>query len=101
MQIYLCSYNVIETVAQANGEHEKSLKQAQKVLREVDKWADDEITNRHDVVANLHSLIGNAHLELGNYGKALDHHQKDKDISEQKYVDIFITSLMIIKVFSH
>jgi tetratricopeptide (TPR) repeat protein len=71
-------------VAQAQGQHEKSLKQAQRTLREVNTWSDDELSNRNQVVANLYSLIGNAHLEQGKYGKALEYHQKDLDISTQK-----------------
>ncbi len=71
-------------VAQEKGEHAKSLKQAQRVLREVNSWSDEDVANRHEVIANLHSLIGNAHLELGNYGKAVDHHQQDLDNSTQQ-----------------
>jgi hypothetical protein len=50
----------------------------------VNKWSDDELSNRNQVVANLYSLIGNAHLELSDYGKANENHQKDLDISTEQ-----------------
>ena len=71
-------------LAQAEGKHEQSLKQAKKVLKEVEKWSDDDIHNRPEVVANIHSCIGNSYLEMGEYQKALDHHTIDHEISTQK-----------------
>ena len=70
--------------AQADGKFEQSLKQAKKVLKEVEKWSDDEVTNRPEVVANLHSCIGNSYLEMGEYQKSLDHHTVDSEIANQK-----------------
>ncbi|ELU16005.1 hypothetical protein CAPTEDRAFT_154109 [Capitella teleta] len=70
--------------AQVEGRHEDSLKQAKKVLKEIEKWSDDDISNRSEVVANLHSCIGNAYLELEEYSFALSHHNKDNEIATQK-----------------
>ena len=83
------------TSAQADGKHEHALKHAKKVLKEVEKWSDDDVPNRPEVVANLHSCIGNSYLEMGEYQKALDHHTVDQEISNQKYTHIFSLSSMI------
>ena len=70
-------------VAQADGNYEEALSISKKTLKEVGKLTDTELPNRHEIVANLHSCLGNAHLELGQYKKALQHHNKDKEIADQ------------------
>uniref|UniRef100_H2Z3S7 Outer dynein arm-docking complex subunit 4 n=1 Tax=Ciona savignyi TaxID=51511 RepID=H2Z3S7_CIOSA len=67
----------------ADGKGADSLSLAVSTLRMVNRLGDHEIPNKPDVVANLHSCIGNAHLELGQTDEALDHHQKDLEISEK------------------
>nr|XP_002129888.1 tetratricopeptide repeat protein 25 isoform X2 [Ciona intestinalis] len=67
----------------ADGKGADSLSLAVATLRTVNRLSDSEIPNKPDVVANLHSCIGNAHLELGQTDEALDHHQKDLEISEK------------------
>jgi len=69
---------------QAQGKHAESLKLGEKTLKDVEKWADEDVNNRPEMVANLHSLIGNAHLEMGNYTKALHHHNIDNEIATQQ-----------------
>ncbi|CAH1249599.1 TTC25 [Branchiostoma lanceolatum] len=69
--------------ALAEGHAEESLKQAEKTLKTVDSWSEDDVPNKPDVVGNLHSCIGNALLELGKMGDALQHHQKDMDMAEK------------------
>ncbi len=70
--------------AQVDGKFEESLKLAKKTLKEVEKWSDEDLSNRQEVVANLHSSMGNAYLEMGNYNKALEHHNRDMEIAKQK-----------------
>ena len=55
---------------------------SKKTLKEVNKLSDNDLPNRQEIVANLHSCLGNAYLELGEYKKALQHHEKDKQIAE-------------------
>ena len=40
--------------------------------------------NKVEVIANLYSCIGNAHLEMGSYDRALDNHQTDLNLGENK-----------------
>jgi tetratricopeptide repeat protein 25 len=62
------------------------LKQAKRVLKEVERWSDTDVRNRHEMLANVHSLVGNAYLETGNYPRALDHHNKDYEIACKQLV---------------
>lgn len=49
------------------------------------KLSEGQITDKKAIVANIYSNIGNAQLELGNYSEALQNHQKDLDISTERY----------------
>ena len=72
--------------AQVQGEYERSLKLARKVLRDIENWTDDDLHNKPEMVATLHSSMGNAYLELGQYEKALKEHNKDLEIAEAELV---------------
>lgn len=78
---FFCAFHVS---AQSQGKYQKSLDKAEKTLKTVQGWSDEDILNREEIIANLHSQIGNAHLEMGNYNVALDHHEQDLEIGEQK-----------------
>lgn len=67
---------------QANGQFAESLKRARKCLKTVEGYPDGGIQDREDVMASLHSYIGNAFLELGDFEKALQHHQRDKELGD-------------------
>jgi tetratricopeptide (TPR) repeat protein len=69
--------------AQADGLYEDSLKQSKRLLKEINKWTDNDVRNRNEFLANVHSCLGNAHLEIGNYKKALTHHTTDYDLAIQ------------------
>ena len=85
MLIYLLHFfNVLICTVQVYEKYKESLKLAEKTLKEVEKWSDEDLPNRPEVVANLHSLMGNAYLELQNYAKAQEHHNKDYEIATQK-----------------
>jgi len=78
-------------VAQSEGRYEDSLKQAKRVLKEVERWSDKDVRNRYEMLANIYSLLGNAHLETGNYIRALECHSKDYELSDKQLV-IFLYS---------
>ncbi|XP_063954060.1 outer dynein arm-docking complex subunit 4-like isoform X4 [Lytechinus pictus] len=58
-----------------------ALRQAQKVLRNVESWSEDDVPEKQDFIANLHSCLGNAYLDLGKMPDAEQNHQKDLDLS--------------------
>jgi tetratricopeptide repeat protein 25 len=83
--------HVYVVTAQADGRYEDSMKQARRVLKEVEQWSDRDIRNRHEMMGNLHSQLGNAYLETGKYSRALDHHNKDYELANKQYVcDLFL-----------
>ena len=71
--------------AQAAGRHEDSLKQAKRVLKELERWSDDDVDKRQEMLANVHSSLGNAYLETEQYERALEHHKKDYNIANKQY----------------
>lgn len=76
--------NAIMDTEQVDGLHDESLKRSQKTLTYVMSLNDKDIPNRKDIIANLYSCIGNAHLEMGNFKKALENHNKDLDLANEK-----------------
>ena len=61
-----------------------SLKKSQKTLDKVEGWGDEKVKNKPALVANLYSCMGNAYLELGKFKEALEHHNKDLSIAQEK-----------------
>ena len=84
--ILLCSYTAADCriTAQANGHYEDSLKQAKKVLKELNKWSKYDVRNKMELLANIHSCLGNGYLETGDYNKALQHHTTDYDLANEQ-----------------
>jgi len=76
--------SVANVSAQANGHYEDSLKQARKVLKELNKWSKYDVRNKTELLANIHSCLGNGYLETGDYNKALTHHTTDYDLANKK-----------------
>lgn len=68
----------------ADGHAKEALKQAQKVLKMVETWDEEDVPDKKELIANLHSCIGNAYLDLNKMPDALHHHQKDLGISKEK-----------------
>ncbi|NXE14158.1 TTC25 protein, partial [Lophotis ruficrista] len=56
---------------------EESWKKAERLLKTIQKWSDDEVPNRNELIGRLHSCIGNAQLEMGQAEAALQSHQID------------------------
>ncbi|XP_071481076.1 outer dynein arm-docking complex subunit 4-like [Diadema antillarum] len=68
--------------ALADGRPRDALRQAQKVLRNVEGWSQDDVPEKQEFIANLHSCIGNAYLDMGKMPDAQQNHQRDLDISK-------------------
>uniref|UniRef100_A0A8D2LPD2 Outer dynein arm-docking complex subunit 4 n=1 Tax=Varanus komodoensis TaxID=61221 RepID=A0A8D2LPD2_VARKO len=62
---------------------ERSCQKAERVLKKIQGWSDDEIPNRNELVGNIYSCIGNAQIEMGNMGAALQSHRVDLDIARE------------------
>lgn len=70
--------------ALADNRPRDALRQAQKVLRNVESWSENDVPEKQDFIANLHSCLGNAYLDLGKMPDAEQNHQKDLDLSTQR-----------------
>lgn len=66
-----------------SGSAEGSLQKAEKVLKKVMEWNQDEVPNKDELVGNLYSCIGNAQIELGQMVAALQSHRKDLEIAKE------------------
>lgn len=67
--------------AHNRGKYKDVLKETDRMIRLVNSWTTEELSNRQEVQASLHSSAGNAYLELGNYDEALNEHQQDLQIA--------------------
>ncbi|NWW75772.1 TTC25 protein, partial [Climacteris rufus] len=63
----------------ARGSAEESCRKAERLLRKIQGWAEDEVPNKKELIGNLHSCIGNAQLEMGQMEAALHSHKMDLD----------------------
>lgn len=61
-----------------------SLKKAKDILTVVERWSEKEVPDRKEILGSLHSCIGNALIDLGDMDAALQHHQKDLKLAEQR-----------------
>uniref|UniRef100_A0A8C6G589 Outer dynein arm-docking complex subunit 4 n=1 Tax=Mus spicilegus TaxID=10103 RepID=A0A8C6G589_MUSSI len=66
-----------------SGSADGSLQKAEKVLKKVLEWNQDEVPNKDELVGNLYSCIGNAQIELGQMVAALQSHRKDLEIAKE------------------
>nr|BAD38896.2 outer arm dynein binding protein [Heliocidaris crassispina] len=73
--------------ALADNRPRDALRQAQKVLRNVEGWSEDDAPEKKDFIANLHSCLGNAYLDLGKMPDAEQNHKKDLDLSKENEND--------------
>ncbi|NXY21236.1 TTC25 protein, partial [Atrichornis clamosus] len=67
----------------ARGSAEESCRKAERVLKKIQGWGEDEVPNKHELIGNLHSCIGNAQLEMGQMEAALCSHKMDLDCARQ------------------
>lgn len=66
-----------------SGSADGSLQKAEKVLKKVLEWNQEEVPNKDELVGNLYSCIGNAQIELGQMVAALQSHRKDLEIAKE------------------
>uniref|UniRef100_A0A8C5QV23 Outer dynein arm-docking complex subunit 4 n=1 Tax=Leptobrachium leishanense TaxID=445787 RepID=A0A8C5QV23_9ANUR len=66
-----------------NGNAEGSLKKAQKVIKNVQNWKEEDVPNKQELIGNLYSCIGNAQMDLGQMEEALQSHTKDLRIAKE------------------
>ncbi|KAM6233822.1 outer dynein arm-docking complex subunit 4 isoform 3-T4 [Spheniscus humboldti] len=64
---------------------EESCKKAERVLKRIQGWSDDEVPNKNELIGNLHSCIGNAQLEMGQMEAALQSHKMDLEFARQNW----------------
>ncbi|XP_009325298.1 PREDICTED: tetratricopeptide repeat protein 25 [Pygoscelis adeliae] len=62
---------------------EESCKKAERVLKRIQGWSDEEVPNKNELIGNLHSCIGNAQLEMGQMEAALQSHKMDLEFARQ------------------
>ncbi|NWV06291.1 TTC25 protein, partial [Ptilonorhynchus violaceus] len=67
----------------ARGSAEASCRKAERMLKKIKGWAEDEVPNKNELIGNLHSCIGNAQLEMGQMEAALRSHKMDLDCARQ------------------
>ncbi|KAM6368660.1 outer dynein arm-docking complex subunit 4 [Pluvialis apricaria] len=61
----------------------ESCKKAERVLKTIQGWSDDEVPNKNELIGNLYSCIGNAQLEMGRVEAALQSHKMDLEFARQ------------------
>ncbi|XP_055553314.1 outer dynein arm-docking complex subunit 4 isoform X1 [Falco cherrug] len=62
---------------------EESCKKAERVLKTIRGWPDNEVPNKNELIGNLYSCIGNAQLEMGQMEAALQSHKMDLEFARQ------------------
>ncbi|POI34065.1 hypothetical protein CIB84_002182 [Bambusicola thoracicus] len=61
----------------------ESCKKAERVLKTIQGWSEDEVPNKKELIGNLHSCIGNAQFEMGRMEAALKSHKMDLECARQ------------------
>ncbi|XP_041883819.1 outer dynein arm-docking complex subunit 4 isoform X1 [Corvus kubaryi] len=67
----------------ARGSAEESCRKAERMLRKIQGWTEEEVPNKNELIGNLHSCIGNAHLAMGQMEAALHSHKMDLDFARK------------------
>ncbi|NXM30747.1 TTC25 protein, partial [Oxyruncus cristatus] len=67
----------------ARGSAEESCRKAERVLKNIQGRAEDEVPNKSELIGNLHSCIGNAQVEMGQMEAALRSYRRDLDCARQ------------------
>ncbi|OPJ74505.1 tetratricopeptide repeat protein 25 [Patagioenas fasciata monilis] len=62
---------------------EESCRKAERVLKTIQGWSDDEVPNKNEIIGNLHSCIGNARFEMGQMEAALRSHKVDLALARE------------------
>ncbi|NXF98211.1 TTC25 protein, partial [Eubucco bourcierii] len=67
----------------SGGSPGESCQKAERLLRRVQRWSEQEVPNRSELLGRLHSCIGSAQLEMGQVEAALQSHQMDLKYARQ------------------
>ncbi|NXG19883.1 TTC25 protein, partial [Grallaria varia] len=67
----------------ARGSTEESYRKAERMLKKIHGWAEDEVPNKNEVIGNLHSCIGNAQMAMGQMEAALRSYKRELDCARQ------------------
>nr|XP_041577497.1 outer dynein arm-docking complex subunit 4 isoform X2 [Taeniopygia guttata] len=73
-------------LALARGSAEESCRKAERLLKKVQAWSEDEVPNKNELIGNLHNCIGNAQLAMGQMEAALRSHKMDLDCARQHFL---------------
>lgn len=55
-----------------------------KVLKELEKYSETEVSRKKEFKSDAHSTMGNAYIEMEEYEEAVKHHEVDLDISKER-----------------
>ncbi|NWR48840.1 TTC25 protein, partial [Regulus satrapa] len=67
----------------ARGSAEESCRKAERLLKKIQAWSENDVPNKNELIGNLHSFIGNAQLAMGQMEAALRSHKMDLDCARQ------------------
>ncbi|XP_023801898.1 tetratricopeptide repeat protein 25 [Cyanistes caeruleus] len=67
----------------ARGSAEESCRKAERMLKKIQTWSENEVPNKNELIGNLHSCIGSAQLAMGQMEAALRSHKMDLDCARQ------------------
>ncbi|NXA74802.1 TTC25 protein, partial [Thryothorus ludovicianus] len=67
----------------ARGSAEESCRKAERLLKKIQMWSENEVPNKNELIGDLHSCIGNAQLAMGQMEAALHSHKMDLDSARQ------------------
>ncbi|NXF24246.1 TTC25 protein, partial [Rhodinocichla rosea] len=67
----------------ARGSAEQSCRKAERLLKKIQAWSEDEVPNKYELIGNLHSCIGNAQLAMGQLEAALHSHKMDLECARE------------------
>lgn len=63
-------------------EYEECIDRCSRVLKEIDKYSESEISRKMEFVSDVHSYMGNAYAEMEEFEEAIEHHLKDYEVSK-------------------
>ncbi|NXW59123.1 TTC25 protein, partial [Eurystomus gularis] len=67
----------------AGGCLQEGCRKAERLLKKIQEWSDEEVPNKNELIGNLHSCVGNARLGLGQTEAALQSHNTDLELGRQ------------------
>lgn len=78
------TYFLLGISAYVDGRYADCMHQSESCLNTMKSFTEIQVPNLMSVIAKLHSYVGNAAIETRDYLTALDHHERDLLIGEEK-----------------